>query len=197
MKLLYTPTSPYSRKVRVVAAELGVLLELEESQPHDADSLVARRNPLVKVPTLVTDDREVVYDSPVICELLDRQGDAPRLHGRDLHSWLAAMRLQALADGIMDATVAVRLESLRPETKRVDPIRQLEKVQRGVATLEELETTLRGEVSVGVIAAACALGYLDLRLESFNWRALAPQLAAWFATFSKRTSMRTTRHPAQ
>lgn len=196
MKLLYTPTSPYSRKVRIAARELGLALELEQADPLAPQSTLGDHNPLGKVPTLITDDGEAVYDSPVILEYLDGLGARPRLHGHDGASRLGIQRLQALADGIMDATVVIRLESLRPPEKRIDPAHQLAKVTRGLDALASMRPLLEGELTAGSIAAACALGYLDLRLGSLDWRASHPALAQWYARVSERPSLRETAHPA-
>ncbi len=202
MKLRYSPTSPFVRKVLVLAHEVGVAERLE-IVPTDAWSettdLVAQ-NPLSKVPTLVLDDGAVLFDSPVICEYLDGlHAGARRLPRSGVEHW-TVLRLQALADGMMESAVAVFVERVRrPEEKRWEAGVAREQATLGRA-LEHLERSVAELVSepphLGAIAAACALGYLDLRGAVADWRAGHPALAAWYEAFASRPSMRATAPPA-
>jgi glutathione S-transferase len=201
MKLRYSPTSPYVRKVMVVALETGLAERIERiptmvapTKPNDE---VARENPLVKVPALTTDDGMILYDSPVICEYLDTlHGGAKLFPASGKPRWLA-LRQQALGDGILDAAILGRYEILRPkEFQWPDWIdAQLRKVRGALAALEiEAEAgELGGALTIGQITIGCALGYLDFRYASEEWRTKHRRLAAWFDEFSKRKSIELTK----
>ena len=201
MKLRYSPTSPYVRKVMVVALETGLAERIERiptmvapTKPIDE---VARENPLVKVPALTTDDGLVLYDSPVICEYLDTLHAGPKLFPAAGQARWLALRQQALGDGILDAAILGRYEILRPKEYQwpdwIDA--QLRKVRGALGALEiEVEAgELGGPIGIGQITVACALGYLDFRYASEEWRGKHRRLAAWFDEFSKRKSIELTR----
>lgn len=201
MKLRHSPTSPFVRKVLVLAHEVG-LADRIEIVPTDAWSEttdLAAQNPLSKVPTLVLDGGAVLYDSPVICEYLDGlHAGEPRLPREGAERW-AVLRLQALADGMMESAVAVFIERVRrPADTRWEATIEREQATLGRA-LDHLEREI-AELSsepphLGVIAVACVLGYLDLRGAVADWRAGRPQLAAWYEVFAARPSMRATSPP--
>jgi glutathione S-transferase len=202
MKLYYSATSPFVRKCLVAAQELGLRqrIELLPAAPHpvDRDRALIARNPLGKVPTLITDGGESLYDSRVICDYLNSLGDGRLVPAAGDSRW-KVYRDQALALGILDAAVLVRYETFaRPESLRwkgwIDG--QLDKVTCGLAEIEQRAATLAQRVDVGTIAIGCALGYLDLRFSNLGWRNDCPQLAAWFERFGARESMASTRPPA-
>lgn len=188
MKLLHSPTSPFARKVRVAIAERGLSVELEAASPLDEDSPVRRYNPLGKVPVLVLDDGASLFDSAVICEYLDSLGDAPPLLPPAGPERWADLRTQALADGILDAAFNIVTEGRRPEAERSAAwvARWTLAIVSGVAVAEALP---RPDWTLGGIALACALGYLDFRLPHIAWRTHAPGLDPWYATQSARPSM--------
>ena len=201
MKLRYSPTSPYVRKVMVVALETGLAERIERiptmvapTKPNDE---VARENPLVKVPALTTDDGMVLYDSPVICEYLDTLNEGQKLFPASGKARWLALRQQALGDGILDAAILGRYEILRPKEYQwqdwLDA--QIRKVRGALAALEmEAEAgDLGGPLNIGQITIACALGYLDFRYASEEWRSKHRRLAAWFDEFSKRKSIELTK----
>lgn len=202
MKLRHSPTSPFVRKVLVLAHEVGVADRLE-IVPTDAWSEatdLVSQNPLSKVPTLVLDDGAALYDSPVICEYLDDlHAGEPRLPRDGADRW-AVLRLEALADGMMESAVAVFIERVRrPEDKRWEAgvLREQATLGRALDHLERSVAELSSEPPhLGAIAVACALGYLDLRGAVADWRAGHPALAAWFEAFAARPSMRATAPPA-
>lgn len=196
MQLFYANASPYARKVRVVAIEKNLQqhIQLHACVPTDNPPALVQANPLGKVPALVQDNGFVLYDSPVICEYLDTLNPQPQLipeHGDA--RWLV-LRAQALADGLLDTAVAQVYEARRPETERSPSIvaRWHTQMLRAVVEMESQLPTLPHALNLGHIAFACALGYLDLRFTSVDWRASHPQLADWFAEFSQRESMRNT-----
>jgi glutathione S-transferase len=201
MKLFYSATSPFVRKCLVSAHELGLRERLElvpaAAHPVNRDRSVVACNPLGKIPTLVTEEGSVLYDSRVICEYLNSLGDGHLLPKQGPERW-AALVDQALADGIMDAAVLTRYEeAVRPESLRWSDwiAGQLDKVGCGLAEIERRKDKLGDRVDLGTIALGCALGYLDFRFESFGWRAKAPKTAGWFERFSQRGSMSATRPP--
>jgi glutathione S-transferase len=201
MKLYYSPTSPYVRKVSVLILEAGIAgIErvLATGTPVDPGTLPVDRNPLGKVPALDRPDGPTLYDSRVICRYLNARFDAgfypppPRL-------W-DTLTLEATADGILDAALLMVYEvRIRPEDKRHAPWveAQWSKVDRALRAVEERWIPhLAGPIDAAQIALACALGYLDFRLDIRNWRQDRPHLTTWYAAFSQRPSMQATRPPA-
>ncbi len=198
MKLYDSATSPYVRKVCVVAIEIDldrVIERLATNTAAPSPEFLAT-NPLGKVPALVTDDGTLLYDSPVICEYLDSlHAGAPLFPQREPALW-QALRQQALADGILDAAVLVRLEQMaRPEQLRWREWndRQWNKVERGLDVLEAEAVAFNDEpLSIGHVAIGCALGWLDFRFPQHAWRRARPVLADWYDGFATRPSMRAT-----
>ncbi len=199
MKLLGTDTSPYVRKARLVLLEKKIPHTYMIDPPREPGSQVARVNPLGRIPALLLDDDTCVFDSPVIAEYADSLNDAPILIPRD--DALARMRVkrwEALADGIIDSAVAVRIETLRPADKR-DPAfmqRHNDAITRGLAfaaaQLGRREWCEGTAITLADLALASALVYMDLRQTERDWRGAHPDMAAWFARISQRESIRTT-----
>jgi len=194
MKLRYSPTSPYVRKVTVSAIELGLAERIERIPTNTSDpkSGLANDNPLAKVPALILDDGEVLYDSPVICEYLDSQHTGTKLIPAAGPARWRALRQQALCDGILDAAILRMLEvKRRPEALRWADWISLHggKMKRAVDRLETEAADLKGPLTLGQIAAGCTLGYLDFRYADEDWRPAHPKLAAWYKEFAQRPSM--------
>ena len=193
MKLRYTPTSPYVRKVMVCAAETGSSgdLELIPTDLRDPESDLPGDNPLGKVPTLITDDGDRLFDSPVICEYLDGLHDGDRLYPSSGAARWTALRLQALGDGILDAAVLCMLEGHREPGERSAAFvaHQKGKIERALDALESEAAGLGGRLTIGAVTAGCALGYLDFRRAEDRWREARPALAAWYEAFSRRPLM--------
>jgi glutathione S-transferase len=194
MKLRYSPTSPYVRKVRIMLIETGLdkAVELVPTNPWAADTDLGEDNPIGKVPTLVDNDGHQVFDSRVIVDYLDAMHGGARLIPVEGKARLATRTLQALADGMLDAAVSWRIETtMRPEALRwpwwLD--RQITVIRRGLDWLEPQSGELTDFATIGDIAVACALGYLDFRLPAEEWRDGRPKLAAWFERQQKRPSM--------
>ncbi len=183
MKFAYSPASPYARKALACAIARGIDSRLELWKVGTTDPALLPINPLSKIPTLVTDDGVSLYDSPVICEYLDSLGDAPKLFPPPGPARWTALRQQALADGILDASQPRRREIALPQDQgRVDYIAQQRgKVARSVAALESEAGTLGQLATIGEITVACALGYLDFRYANEPWRPGHPKLEAWYA----------------
>ncbi len=200
MKLFYSPASPYVRKVLIVAALCGLRDQIEllpyAGTPVSRDQDAASHNPLGKVPTLVTEDGQALYDSRVICEYLDAQAGG-KLFGAGSVRWPVLVR-QALGDGMLDAALLARYEgTLRPVEARWDAWTDgmMAKVAAGLDRLEATASELGDTPDIGSIAVGCALGYLDFRYAELDWRPTHPALAAWFARFNETPAMVATRPP--
>ena len=192
LKLFYASASPYARKVRVLISEKGIesSVALQSCLPFEKPVDLVALNPLSKVPCLVLEDGTALYDSPFICEYLD-QLSAPELLptiGQD--RWVTLGR-QALADGILDAGVSIRLESLRAETERSPAwiTRQTEAIDRTLNSFEGAIASFGESITMAHISLGCALGWLDFRMPNHDWRKDRPQLSHWFSQISARPSM--------
>lgn len=200
MKLRYSPTSPFVRKVMVVAIETGLVDRIEKIPtavaPTKPNEDVAKENPLVKVPALITDDGVVLYDSPVICEYIDSLHSGAKLFPASGNQRWIALRQQALGDGILEAAILNRYEQLRPKEYQWPEWTdgQMRKVRGAVAALEieAGQGQLRGPLTIGLVTIGCALGYLDFRYANEPWRQRAPGLARWYDDFAERPAMKQT-----
>lgn len=203
MKLLYQTHSPYARKVLVMAHEAGLTDRLDvihhETSPTVRNEEVFRQNPLGKVPVLILDDGFALFDSNVICDYLDGLHERDRLipqHGR---ARLVSLRRQALAQGMCDAGIAARYETVRrPEALRYLAYRdgQLDKLISAYDFLErEVGTEPRDaeaeHVDLGQIALATALDWLAFR-QLPDFERGRPRLSAWYRAFLQRPSMQLT-----
>jgi glutathione S-transferase len=195
-------TSPFGRKVRIAVNVLGLEREVAVAPASTVDPAdpIRQQNPLGKVPVLILDDGAALYDSPVILEFLDHRAGGGKILPKDPQARFAALRLQALADGIMDASILINYEArYRPaqnhEPKWLDL--QAGKVTRALAVLEaapagtnrlpgvDAAPDVGTPPDVGQITLACALGYRDFRFPG-TWRDAHPRLAAWLDTFAAR-----------
>jgi glutathione S-transferase len=202
MKLLSSHTSPYARKVRIALAEKKIDYELVEESAWKPETTVHNYNPLVKLPVLVLDDGSTLFDSRVIVEYLDTVSPVSRLIPEPSRQRIAVKRWEALADGICDAAVATVLEARRP-AKQQDKewiARQRQKIDLGLKELSrELEERpwCNGEAySLADIATGCALGYLDFRHATIEWRSEYPNLVKLAEKLAKRPSFAETVPPA-
>jgi glutathione S-transferase len=194
MKLLGSLTSPYVRKARVVLAEKRIEYAFELDDPWDEKSRVADANPLGKVPVLVLDDDSTLFDSRVIVEFLDSVSPISRLIPSNNREKIEVKRWEALADGVLDAAVAVVLERRRPAKQKSEPLikRQMDKIERGVAVmardLDEKPWCTGNALTLADIACGVALGYLDFRHATYDWRVLHANLAKLAAKLAERPS---------
>jgi glutathione S-transferase len=182
MKITASGASPYVRKVMVCAITRGIDSQLEKWTIATTDPLLSNTNPLGKIPTLVTDEGVALFDSPMICEFLDSIGSAPALFPAAGPARWKALRLHAIGDGILDASQPRRREIALPQDEgRVAYIDlQRGKVARAVDVLEKEAASLGALKTIGDIAVACALGYLDFRFAHEPWRPGHPKLEAWY-----------------
>ncbi len=199
MKLYYNPASPFVRKARVLARETGLDKQIDEVMtmvsPVQANPDLAQANPLVKIPTLVTGDGTVLYDSPVICEYLDGLHSGRKFFPAAGAARWTALTLQATGDGILDAGILCRYEQVvRPKEFQWEVwiAGQTAKWHGGLDLLERHIEELAGEPTIGHITVGCAIGWLDFRYGDDHWRAKRPRLARWFDGFAKRPSMQAT-----
>jgi len=197
MKLYYSPGSPFARKVRIVAMETRLDKKIEmvnvALSPVAPNADVDKHNPVGKIPVLSVKGMDL-FDSPVICEYLDSLHGGAKLFPASGPARWTALRRQALGDGILDAAILTRYEGIRPDGfKWPDWIEgQMTKVRTALAELEREADKLGSTVDIGTITIGCALGYLDFRFASEDWRAKHPKLAAWYASFAARPSMKET-----
>jgi glutathione S-transferase len=201
MRLIGSPTSPYTRKVRIVLAEKRIECEFVVDNPFEAGAQVTALNPLGKVPVLVTDDGVPIFDSRVIVEHLDGMSPVGRLIPEPSRQRVLVRRWEALADGILDAAVLTVLERRRTKGKQsaawID--RQLEKVRRGLAyadeALGERPWCWNEGFSLADIALGCALGYVDLRFPELDWREDRANLARHAEKLNRRPSFEASAPP--
>ena len=196
MRLRYSPTSPFVRKVMVTAIETGLdgRIEIVPTKVWDPATDIAEDNPLGKVPALITDGGEVLYDSPVICEFLDSLHDGAKLFPPSAGARWTALRRQALADGIVDAASGRLLEGKRPDGERSEAwtARLATAMDRALDALEDEADALGDAVTIGHVAIGCALGCMDFRFAGDDWRSARPALAEWYEVFAQRRSFMAT-----
>jgi glutathione S-transferase len=193
LKLYTNSASPFGRKCRVIARELGLKLEEIQTSPFQ-DAQFRRVNPLGKIPALVLDDGSVLVDSPVICEFLNHVGGGKFFPGMSIfrHSsgrW-KALGLQALGDGLADAAVAWTLLGRADPVPEAARARQKETILAAMDALEKVK--FAKDPTIGEISVACAIGYVDLHLADLDWRATHPNLSGWYAQFCEYPSMKAT-----
>lgn len=193
LQLRFAPTSPYVRKALVLAHETGLMerIALVPTDVWSPETDIQAENPLGKVPALTTPDG-TLCDSPLVCEYLDSLHDGRRFFPQEGPARWRALRIAALGDGILDASVGTVIETLRRPADKVwqgNVERQAGKIR---ATLDSLEQEVAGfgeTLDIGTVTIACALGYLDFRLPSLPWREEHPRLAAWYDEIAKRPSL--------
>jgi glutathione S-transferase len=201
MKLFYAPQSPFARKVRAAAIELGLAerLELEYAEvvPGRPNVAFARgRNPLRKVPVLVTDIGETIYDSTVICEYLDAlTGGGVLIPSDSMRRW-RVLTNHALAQGMCESAILIRYETwLRPESARwsvwIDD--HWDKINSGLNWFEQNDRELSEPINLAHLALGSLLGYVDFRWPDDGWRQRFPNVSTWFARLEERPSFIQTR----
>jgi glutathione S-transferase len=193
MKLLSSTASPYTRKVRIVLVEKKIECEIQPVDVQPVENPVNSHNPLGKIPTLVLDDGTALYDSRVIVEFLDGKSPISRLIPEDLRDRVAVRRWEALADGVLDAGLLVRYESLREAAERSKAWtdKQIARVKRGMAQMASdlgERAWCHGErYSLADIAVGCCLGWLGFRKPGgIEWHAEYPSLAKHYEKLMAR-----------
>ena len=198
MKLLYTANSPYARKVRIVAIEKRIELELQEVVLADPECIVKQFNPLGKVPVLILDNQECLYDSKVIVEYLDLYTPVAHLIPQDNRNKILVRRWESLNDGICDAAIVAMLEERKPIEQQSKALieKQLDKVLRGLDVLNgdiaKKKWCVNETFSLADIALGCMLGYVDLRFKQLKWQDNYLNLAKHYSLLVKRPSFKQT-----
>jgi glutathione S-transferase len=203
MKLLASLASPYTRKVRIVLAEKKIECEMELVDVFPVENPVNAHNPLGKIPVLILDDGTPVYDSRVIAEFLDGKSPIGRLIPEDLRDRVAVRRWEALADGVLDAGLLVRYESLRDKAERSKAWsdKQLARMKRGMAQmaadLGERPWCHGERYSLADIAFGCCVGWLGFRKPGdVDWLAEYRSLAAHYEKLMARPAFAETKPEA-
>jgi glutathione S-transferase len=200
MKLFWSSRSPFVRKVMVAAHEMGLAGRIATERvvvgAAAPNPEVMAVNPLNRIPTLILDDGSALYDSRVICEYLDTLHDGPKLFPAGARARWAALRRQALGDGLMEIIVLRLGEQGRPAANQSE--KHLAAFRLKIATaLDRLEgeaSGLVGDPGIGHVAIGCALGHLDFRFAADEWRAGRAMLAQWYDGFARRPSMQATQY---
>ena len=190
MILRSTPPSPFGRKVKLAASVLGFSadIRIEKADTNDANDTVRRQNALGKIPVLVLEDGSTLFDSRVILEYLDHRAGGGKIIPQESKARFAALRLQALADGMTDAQILIVYEGrFRPPEHHVKAWTdyQADKIRRGFDELEANPPSLDPIPNVGQIALACFLGHRDFRFAG-DWRAAHPKLVTWLDRFAAK-----------
>lgn len=182
--------SPFGRKARIAISVLGLdgKVKVEPASTQDPADPISAQNPLGKVPVLILDDGSTMFDSPVVLEYLDLLAGGGKILPQDTKARFDALRLEALCDGILDASILIVYEGrYRPPELAVQKWldHQAGKAQRALAALENAPPGLDAPPTVGQITLACTLGYRDFRFKG-SWRKDNPRLVAWLDSFAAR-----------
>ena len=207
MKLYYTVTSPYARKVRIAAIERGIYQDIElieanigfeEGTLKTKTSDITDHNPSGRVPTLITKEEKAVFDSTVIVHYLDSKGSHPKIIPSEENNKIHALRINALVDESIDAMRFLKFENMRPKNVRLpDWINALNlKVNRSLILLENYieyyDGTNKDKIDIGLISAGCLMHIVTNNIDA-PWNCSHPKLDIWFEEFSKRNSMELTK----
>ncbi|WP_374654830.1 glutathione S-transferase N-terminal domain-containing protein [Dongia sp.] len=195
-KLRYSSTSPFVRKVRVVALETGQDKDIELIKTVTADPTcdIGKDNPLNKVPALVLEDGSSLYDSHVICEFLDARHSGARIFPATGPARWTALRQEALANGMADAGVLRMMENRRPANEQSPAwiVRQKLKMDQGLDQLEREALAFAKGFDIGLLTIAIVLDYFDFRFKAEDWRKGRPNLTKWHEAISERPSLKST-----
>jgi len=198
MKLMHGKLSPFVRKVMIAAYEKGLADQIEIVSAAVGQGKVnydlMALNPTGKIPTLISDDGDAIFDSLVICDYLDGLAALPRMVPRDAAERTQALRLNAVADGLLVAGVLGKIEQARPAEKQWPEFMdaQFAKVRKCIEAIDNSVAQQGDRIDIGTVAVVCALGWLDARAPEFGWRSEHPRLAEWYAAWSERDSARRT-----
>lgn len=193
MKLLYTKRSPYARKVRVLAIEKNIPLDLIDEDLMNKSKVLLAANPLGKIPTLILDDGSALCDSPVICEYLESIKPQPVLIPSAGMERFKVLHLAAIADGVMDNSVALYMEKVRhPNDMNAAYVANLEKAMNDAFKYFDDHISDLSLFNLASVAAASAIGYSNFRLPHLNPNQKFTRLAAWYEQILTRPSMKET-----
>lgn len=201
MQLLYAPTSPFVRKVMVCAHLTGQADRIQwldsAAHPIRRDARIAQHNPLAKVPTLILENGQALFDSRTICEYVAATGTPTNLFPPEGPDRWRALSLQSLGDGLMDAALLARYETVARPAEFQWPEWRNAQLGKVIACLEAIEAEAPSlnidAPTIGDVTIGCALGYLDFRFAEINWRDGRPQAARWNESFQALPAMIATR----
>jgi glutathione S-transferase len=203
MKIIGSITSPYVRKVRIVLAEKKIEADFVLENVWAAETTIGLTNPLGKIPCLVMDDGSGIFDSRVIVEYADTLSPVGKLIPADGRERAAVKTWEALADGLLDAGILARLEATWRPTEQQSPAwveRQMSKIDAVLKSMSiglgESTFCYNNQFSLADVAVGCALGYLDFRFPSLDWRAQYPNLDQLHQRLMQRQSFKDTVPPA-
>lgn len=195
MELIYSHASPYARTCRIMLREKGFLDQITESEanPLDNPPRLFALNPLGKIPCLILDDKQNLFDSIVINDYLNETGKGDDLFAAHKRDW-QVKKWQALSHGMLDVAVQLRIEKTKPEAQQsaLWMNRNREALMRSVRQLEQDMAKMPCEPCFLGLHIACALGYLDFRHSEVAWRSAAPELSGWYAEVRHRPSLMAT-----
>jgi glutathione S-transferase len=201
MKLIGAITSPYVRKVRIVMAEKKLEYQFVTEDVWAADTVMAQYNPLGKVPCLVMEGGEALFDSRVIVEYVDTLSPVGKLIPANGRERAEVKTWEALADGVLDAAILARLEAHWPGRQSTERSqawidRQLEKVENSLVAMDRAlvgrQFCVANHMSLADIACAIALGYLDFRFPQIDWRGAHTNLGQLYERMAQRPSFKDT-----
>ncbi len=200
MKLFYSKTSPYVRKVLLLAHETGLMDQIELVPTNPIADLEFRKvNPMAKIPALVVDENKpTLFESATICDYLDRIHGGDLMIPEDNDERIKVMYLHGLGQGITDAAVGLRFQAIREEKLGTELPKDwwidrfYEAMNTSMDLLEDMVDQLDGPLNLGVFSVAASLPFVDFRLPDFNWREGRPKLAGWLEKFQQRPSMQAT-----
>lgn len=195
MKLYYSPNSPYARKVIAIAIEKGLDQKIEKLAAREPGVNLDRMNPLDKIPTLVTDDGEVLIESALISQYLDEVGGGRKLYPESGKARRRMLQLEAIGHGVLDAGVLCRMEERMHKPEQMSPdwiARQQKKLKRGIAVMEQCLGEFGNEVTPAHITFVMALNFIDKNKIHPEWRAANPKLASWYDKLLQHPSIKAT-----
>lgn len=198
MRLYSFPSSPFSRKVRIAIAELGLnnRVEILEQNPTDNSKGYYDLAVLGQIPALERENGDILIDSPLICEYLNAEAKGDLVPASGEQRW-EVLRRQSLGDGCTELAQRLRREVARPDEKQDESTRM-----RNVAALERIFDrlerdplpSLNGSIDLGTIAVGCAIGWIAFRLPNIDWRVERPKLAGWLDQLDQRKSFHDTQY---
>ena len=203
MKIIGSVTSPYVRKVRIVLAEKKIEADFVLENVWAAETTIGQTNPLGKIPCLVMDDGSAVFDSRVIVEYVDTLSPVGKLIPADGRERAVVKTWEALGDGVLDAGILARLEATWRPAEQQSPAwiaRQMSKIDAALKSMSiglgESNYCHNNQFSLADVAVGCALGYLDFRFPSVDWRTQYPNLDQLHQLLMQRQSFQDTAPPA-